>query len=257
MKNTDRSIHALREIDAPVEAVWKALTDARELERWFPLKASVDKGEVALSWGDGVGWKMEIEEQQQNKYLRLGYGQDYYKLVTEVPRRLAVEFFLEAKEGKTLLRIVHAGFGGTENWDDIYDGARRGWDTESLSLKHYLEYHAGHDRTVGLAQVNVKQSLQEIWNCLTEKGLSIHGDRYVYTTPLGDEYAGELAYLNPPQDICGTLDGLNNAMFRITVDRFAPGADLTIWVWIGAYGVPEAAVKAEQRRWQQKLEELF
>ncbi|HET6639495.1 MAG TPA: SRPBCC domain-containing protein, partial [Gemmatimonadota bacterium] len=31
-------------IDAPVEVVWKALTDARELERWFPLEARVKPG---------------------------------------------------------------------------------------------------------------------------------------------------------------------------------------------------------------------
>ncbi|RPE12936.1 SRPBCC domain-containing protein [Chitinophaga lutea] len=257
MKNTDRSVHATREINAPVEAVWKALTDAQELERWFPLKASVNNGRIDLSWGGGVDWQMEIEEQQQNKYLRLGYNQDHHRMVSDVPRRLAVEFFLEAKDGKTLLRIVHAGFGGESGWDEIYDGVRRGWDTESLSLQHYLEHHAGKDRVVALAQINIKLPLQQVWNTLTKEGVSVKGDRYVYATPLGEVYEGQLVYLNPPQDLCGTLESLNNAMFRLTAERFMPDAGITIWVWIGAYGVPEAEVKALEQRWEQKLNELF
>lgn len=257
MKNNDRTIYAAREINAPVEAVWKALTEAGELERWFPIKARVSDGKVNLSWGGGVDWQMEVEEQQQNKYLRLGYNENYYKMVSDVPRRLAVEFFLEAKEGKTLLRIVHAGFGGGSGWDEIYDGVRRGWDTESLSLKHYLENHAGKDRVVALAQVSIKQPLQQVWNVLTQNGITVNGDHYVYTTPLGDLYEGTLVYLNPPQDICGTLQSLNNAMFRLTAERFAPDADIIIWIFIGAYGVPAAEVKAVEQRWQQKLNELF
>ncbi len=42
------------EIAAPVEAVWKALTDATELVRWFPLEAEVKPGvggTIRLSWG--------------------------------------------------------------------------------------------------------------------------------------------------------------------------------------------------------------
>lgn len=234
MKNNDRIIHASREIDAPVEAVWKALTDPGELERWFPLKAGVNNGKVELSWGGGVNWQMEIEEEQQNKYLRLGYNEDHHKMVSDVPRRLAVEFFLEAKEGKTLLRIVHAGFGGGNSWDEIYDGVRRGWDTESLSLKHYLENHAGKNRVVALAQLNVNHPPQYVWDVLIKNGLTTEGEQYTYITPFGTTYKGRTVYVNPPEDLCGTLENFNNAMFRITAERFTPDASITIWVWIGA-----------------------
>lgn len=257
MKNNERTIHTPREINAPVEAVWKALTDAQELQRWFPVRAGVNDGKIELSWGSQVDWRLEIEEEQRNKYLRLGYQEEHHKIVSDVPRRLAVEFFLEAKAGKTLLRIVHSGFGGGSNWDDVYDGVRRGWDMESISLKHYLEHHAGKDRITGLATINTKQSLQEVWNTLTQNGITVTGDHYVYTTPLGDTYEGELLYLNPPLDLCGTLQNLNNAVFRLTAERFSPGADVSVWAWIGAYDVPPAAVKAEETRWLQKLKALL
>jgi uncharacterized protein YndB with AHSA1/START domain len=41
-------------LDAPVEEVWKALTDPKELVRWFPLEARVTPGKdgsIFLSWG--------------------------------------------------------------------------------------------------------------------------------------------------------------------------------------------------------------
>lgn len=37
-----RSVEQIIEIDAPVEAIWKALTDAEEMTRWFPLEAGTN-----------------------------------------------------------------------------------------------------------------------------------------------------------------------------------------------------------------------
>jgi uncharacterized protein YndB with AHSA1/START domain len=42
------------EVNAPLDAVWKALTDSAELARWFPLEAKVKpgvRGALTLSWG--------------------------------------------------------------------------------------------------------------------------------------------------------------------------------------------------------------
>lgn len=257
-KAPGRVVDITREIHAPVEAVWKALTDAREMERWFPLHANIQPGEaVELSWGDKVDWRMEIEEEKELDYLRLGYGQEHHSIVSPEPRRLAVEFFLEARGGSTMLRIVHAGFGGGSNWDDMYDGVRRGWDTESLGLKHYLEFHAGKDRLVAFAKRKSARSREEIWNILLENGLTVNGDRYAYTTPFGDSYEGTVAYFNPPQDFCGTIPAMNNALFRLILDRYSPDADIVVWAWISTYGIPEAEVKAMERQWQTKLDALL
>ena len=40
----ERRLEREVEIEAPREDVWKALTDANELARWFPLKARVTPG---------------------------------------------------------------------------------------------------------------------------------------------------------------------------------------------------------------------
>ena len=41
-------------IDAPIEAVWKAISDAEELTRWFVEEANVEPGvggTIEISWG--------------------------------------------------------------------------------------------------------------------------------------------------------------------------------------------------------------
>jgi hypothetical protein len=46
-------------------------------------------------------------------------------------------------------------------------------------------------------------------------------------------------------------------MLRISIERFYPGADNTIWVWIGAYGIPEKEIEEVQQKWQEKLHQLI
>jgi uncharacterized protein YndB with AHSA1/START domain len=64
-KGRTRQIEKKIQINVPVEAVWKALTDAQELMRWFPLDAKVEPGKggsIWISWGPPYegGCKIEI-----------------------------------------------------------------------------------------------------------------------------------------------------------------------------------------------------
>lgn len=47
------------EIDATPERVWKALTDAADLVRWFPLEAKVEPGEGGGIYMSGRSLKFE------------------------------------------------------------------------------------------------------------------------------------------------------------------------------------------------------
>ena len=58
MNEQTRSIEKAVTIDAAPDAVWKALTDAEEITRWFAPDARVTPGQggkVWLSWGEGMG----------------------------------------------------------------------------------------------------------------------------------------------------------------------------------------------------------
>ena len=136
------------EIDAPIEEVWKALTDATEIARWFAPKMTVEPGVggfVIADWGPGIEWKTAIEVWEPNKHLRLVETRDRALSPTETeqlePCRLLQDFYLEAQGGKTVLRLVHSGFGSSKGWDHEYEGTQGGWKACFLRLKTGLERH--------------------------------------------------------------------------------------------------------------------
>ena len=62
------------EIDAPIDAVWKALTDAEQLTNWLSEEARVVPGEggtVWVSWGEGQAGETRIEGWEPGRRLRL------------------------------------------------------------------------------------------------------------------------------------------------------------------------------------------
>ena len=132
-----RAIERTVEIDAPVEAVWKAISEGEELAKWFALDARVKPGvggEVWLSWPGMEGASpISVWEPGKRLQTREEHG----------PVLMTVDWHLEAKGGKTILRLVHSGFGADAAWDDQYDDTSRGWAVFVGNLKHYLERHRG------------------------------------------------------------------------------------------------------------------
>jgi hypothetical protein len=58
-----RSLETEIRIDAPIEAVWDALTRAEELVRWFPLEAGENADDsMWMSWGEGFWFEGRAAE---------------------------------------------------------------------------------------------------------------------------------------------------------------------------------------------------
>lgn len=111
-------------IDAPPDAVWRAVSDPAEIRRWF-------------GW-DYPGLEEEI------KYIFVDHA-------TQLPpQRIEFEGFqtLEVVPdgSRTVVRVVCAGGLADARWDDIYDGMEEGWRTFFHQLKYYLERRPGQDR---------------------------------------------------------------------------------------------------------------
>lgn len=77
--NEQRSHETVVEIAAPAEAVWKAISEADEIMRWFAPQAKVEPGPdgsmvggtMWLSWGAGVEGTSRIEIWEPGKRLRM------------------------------------------------------------------------------------------------------------------------------------------------------------------------------------------
>lgn len=226
-----RRIERTTTIEAPTDAVWKALTDATELTRWFPLRASVSPGAggvIHMEWDETYNADSAIEIWEHGRHLRLGFPH-------HPPVLLATDYYLEGDRGRTVLRVVTSGFGEGANWDDWYAGVGAGWDFELRGLKHYLEYHRGHDRLVATTRCRFAIDRSEAWTRLTGPG------GWLERSGLTGE---ELLRADPVQLVL-RVPLLNHALFRIELE---PVGNHAI-VWLATWGVPRAAVKELNERW--------
>lgn len=256
------------EIDAPVEAVWKALTEAEELTRWFPLEAKVTPGvggKVEMSWTGYSVWNARIEIWEPNRRLRCVGAPQFADESVEEVTPLVLDYILEAKGGKTVLRLVHSGFRSESDWDDEYfESVHRGWDFELRGLRHYLERHAGKPRLVAWAKIDFRMPFEEAWtrlmgaNALLRQGLLDglrEGDRYSITSATGDVFRGVVHVNTPPKQFSGTVEHQNDSLLRVKLDPGPGGGEATIW--LSTYGVAPDEVTAFEKRWNDLLQELF
>ncbi len=274
-----RSAEVEVEIAAPVDAVWKALTKADELSRWFPLEARVTPGvggRMAWSWDDLYQWEQRIEIWEPGAHLRTVYTQSEGPDGLGVPTpdepppgaanlvQLAIDFHLEARGEVAVLRVVHSGFGRGASWDREYDGVRRGWRYELLSLQHYLERHPGVARHVAWAKRTADVSVEDAWEILTgAEGVTIEGglgnlrpgDNYSARTAAGAMFRGVVRTLSPPFEFSGTVENLSDAFLRVSVDNMPSG--LVVVLWIATYGLSKTRVDELQAGWDALLTKLF
>jgi uncharacterized protein YndB with AHSA1/START domain len=234
------------EIDAPIEVVWKALTDARELERWFPLDARVEPGEGGAIW---MSWRNEYEGEQEilawdpPRHLKTSW-----RMHADDQPPQATDYRLESRGGKTIVRVVTSGFPTDAAWDEWVQGTIDGWAFELRSLKHYLERHRGEDREVVYLRRRVPLSTEEIWSRLSAPGA-------LGSKPLGAEPVLEAA----PRQWAATVEKMDGALMRAGSDPCGtpePGKrDVTLW--LQAWGDARKELPAIREDWMAMLERLF
>jgi uncharacterized protein YndB with AHSA1/START domain len=269
-----RAFRTSLDIDATPDEVWAALTEAKELVRWFPTEARVTPGKggtMLWSWGHGEDWETRIDAWEPGRLLRL-VQEDARPYDTQgkqlppgevEPARIAMEFTLETHQGKTRLRLVHSGFGHGAAWDAEIDGISEGWQAELRSLRHYLRHHRGRDRQAGRALVTTSLPREAAWaRLLGAGGFAItpaqpkEGERYEVVTPGGRRYSGTVHLNLPGQTLAGTVAELNDGWFRLLTWRDARG-NTGVWAWLATYTEDDGAVREFRDRSQEALERLF
>lgn len=264
-----RTIETQLEINAPVEAVWKALTDAEELTNWFPITARVKPGpggSIRWTWDEEINWESRIEIWEPHQRLRAVYDQQDHHASgsASAVASLAMDFTLESQGGKTVLRLVHSGFGAGSDWDEIYNGTRTGWNFELQGLRHYLENHPGTKRKVAWARTPISCSWEEAWGKLmSPEGLLRKGQLdapqkgkpYKITAATGDTFEGNVIVWHPPREFAATVENMNNSLLRLAVENCGKGPEA--WIFLETFGLPEAEVNGFRDRWAAQLQKLF
>jgi len=251
------------EIAASPAAVWKALTDAEELARWFPLSARVTPGadgSIFLSWGPGCEGEARITGWEPQKLLRwieqAGGGAE--------SEGATIEWKLEQRGGTTVLRLVQSGFFAGGDWaDEYFASTEYGWGFMLVNLRHYLERHAGTPRQVAWPRVKVGVSREEAYRRLAAPGgLFREGagglaasSEYMLEAATGENFEGRVEFVRPPRGFCISVRELNDALLWLTIE--GSGAEHEVQLWFSAYGVPQTKVESFEKQWAGVLGRIF
>jgi uncharacterized protein YndB with AHSA1/START domain len=233
------------EIDAPVEEVWKALAEPAALERWFGPKMTVEPGVggyVLADWGPGLAWKTVIEVWEPNRHLRLVETRDRVMSPVDEPLepcRLVEDFYLEAQGGRTILRLVHSGFGASSSWDNEYEGTRQGWKSCFIRLKHGLERHRNESAhnlivTAPCHGVDTVEALARIESAAPRPFQEIFRESF---------------------HLSGLLPERNGSIFTVSVQPSPIGS--MAYVEMLLFGQTDAEAAAMERGWKETLARLF
>lgn len=270
-----RSIEREVEIDAPIEDVWKALTEAEGLTRWLCEEARVTPGvggSYWVSWGEGQAGESRIEVWEPGRRVRLrnlpweakeGLSSQYNEEAASATPMIQ-EYTIESRGGKTVLRLVDSGMPASPEWDGMYDGKTRGWEMFFYALRHYLEKHRGQHRRHIVEMRPISVALTQAWEKITgPEGLAasgsfagvVAGTRYSVTTSLGDALQGEVLINRPPKTLSITIENLNDALLSATCEEM--GGTTYIYFTLATYGMDAQADEELRERWTGLLHRLF
>jgi uncharacterized protein YndB with AHSA1/START domain len=138
---SERAIHSSVTVDAPSDAVFRALTEREGLEQWLAAKVESD-----ARTGGRFRYEFEFDDPAQNNVQEGEY------LAIDEPSRVAlpwtfgfspkqttVEYQLRPEDSRTRVDFSHSGFEAGEPWDGVYERFTGGWQMFLSGLKSYVE----------------------------------------------------------------------------------------------------------------------
>lgn len=128
-----RVVEKVLEFEAPVERVWKAITDPAELSRWFGHETELDLtpgGDGAFIWREHGRFAVRVREVDPPRRLVWSWVHQPDVAFGDAPHT-TVEWRLTPREGGgTTLRLVESGF-----LTDLHHSQNNGgWDEELAEL---------------------------------------------------------------------------------------------------------------------------
>lgn len=217
-----RKLAAEVEVQASPEEVWRCVSEANEIMKWFAPRAKVEPGvggEFALSWGDSWDAVGKIEAWEPSRRLRVHHQRpDFPAPDGEGPDQkvsLWVDYEIEAKDSSTVLRVVQSGFGSGNRWDEEVQGTQRGWKLYLQTIRNYLENYQGRECANVFVTRPTRHSESDSWARLTSPDGPLFIEAGVgscFEFKGEDALQGAVDIFEAPQDFGGIL---RNGCLRI------------------------------------------
>ena len=185
-RKPERTLVLQVDIDAPLEAAWKAITEGPGLANWFAPVGEVSApgpgATVRTGWSEEMMMSATVDAWEPMKHVRWLDESGWMGPGTS----MTVDYHLSTENGMTRVRLVQSGFGASEGWDDLFDGTEIGWTYFLYNLRIYLEKHAGRVRRMIAERLESPASRAVLWRHLlgAAGGLVVGG---VGAVKAGDE----------------------------------------------------------------------
>ena len=126
------------EFKAPIERVWKAITDPEELSQWFPDRTKIELQPGALGyfeWDEHGRCNMRVELVEAPTHLVWSWMNNE-DVPYDAARATRVEWKLTSTpDGGTVLELTETGFETQKS----YEENTHGWQVELGELVEFLE----------------------------------------------------------------------------------------------------------------------
>ena len=268
-----RDLEASVVVTAPVEAVWRAITEGDLVANWFAPIASAQPGaggHLTVSWGGGAEWTSWITAWDPCRHLRL--ADQLPDEAGESPAVMVLDYRLTDLGGATRLDLVNSGLSSAPDWDDTFHMMHNGWRFFLWNLKHFLERHPGSRRTMISERPWVTGSREEVWDrVFGEAGLGAipdgkaastagtapvagaagqngvqepskpqrphpgTGDAFRFVLDGGEVLEGTVVLCDRPWAFAGVVSSLNDGVLHVEME--GEGDRWKMGVWLSAYGV--------------------
>lgn len=147
---TSDAIRQSTHVRAPIDRVWRAISDHREFGEWFrvaldqPFEAGrTSTGHITHPGYEHVKWNAEIvaiEPPSRLAFRWHPYAIDQSADFSNEPMTL-VEFTLREKDGGTDIEVVESGFDAipAHRRDEAFRMNSGGWEAQMKNIREYVE----------------------------------------------------------------------------------------------------------------------
>lgn len=139
MSNNDSFVHQTVTIKSSPEAVFRALTQAGELMKWFPTRVESDPrpdGKFKFTWEFA---NANENGSQQGEYVEVLPNSKLSYTWTAESISTLVTFHLTESNGETIVELDHSSMQARADSQKLHDMHANQWGFFLMNLKSYLE----------------------------------------------------------------------------------------------------------------------
>lgn len=263
-KKPERTLELHVDIDAPIEAAWKAITEGPGIANWFAPIAEVsapgEGASVKAGWSEEMVMTSTVVAWEPFEHVRWLDESGWMGPGTS----LAVDYHLSTENGRTRVRLVQSAFGASDGWDDLFDGTKTGWTYFLQNLRIYVEKHLGRVRRMISERIAVDRPRQEFWRHLLSDGAGFVIGGGGTTVQAGDSIDIQLAETATVRAavelmIAGSGLGLRIPEFTealLFIELEGRGDKFHVGYWLSVYDEDQAkALEAPARRAFRRIHE--